>query len=142
MESDKKFTISQQNMHIVSTWHQTYYKWCKEELIVLKSRKVWCQITFYDLLNKAINNLIRYTRNKKLLSNLNSSSYEEQFSIYGIFIKLRVEMALTNKELIDKSLEVLTKLFSFDRRPKSPHFFGLEVVQSLNTFDLESLSKA
>ncbi|XP_033214776.1 putative ankyrin repeat protein RF_0381 [Belonocnema kinseyi] len=138
MESTNKFSINELNKKIIETKCLKYYENCKKEMEYLKIKRVWGNISFYDLLDQPIKKLVSYSRNQELIRILNPGICRT-FPAYGDFIQRRMQIALKKRIMLDNSVAVLDSLINIVHLP---WFITLEILNFLNSRDLESVSKA
>lgn len=138
MESVNKFSINELNKKIIETRCLKFYENCKKEMEYLKMKIVWGNISFYDLLDQPMKKLVSYAKNQELIRILDSGICRT-FPSYGDFIQRRMQIALKRRVMLDNSVAVLDSLIKIVHLP---WFITLDILNYLNSWDLESVSKA
>ena len=136
MEFQSNFIISTNNMAIISKDYFDLYLNCKVELVNLKNRKVWGEVSFFELIDKPVDELKDYTRNCEMMKVLNSGVCWS-FPEYGHLINNRMSFASNLRNIHDKSANSLQELVY---PIKLPQLVTDGIMSFLNVYDMKILS--
>ena len=92
--------------------------------------------TYYDFLNLNTKRLIKFCRDKHVLSVLKTAAYQLKFTIYAGALSRNINKAITRMELFNSG----TKVFQKHIRDDLAYFVYDQTFEHLNNEDLESLS--
>ena len=137
LQSHSNFEINPQIENIISEYNflERLINY-KAELEVLKERKVWGDVTFFEILSKPLHELREYARNSELVKAFNSG-IRNKYLAYGDLIKARMDFALKLKNIHEKCIYALEKLAYPIRLPE---IIAYEILSFLNVDDMLKLS--
>lgn len=118
--------------------HKLYY-WleeCMQQIRNMQQEKVNDQlnITFYDVLNKSVDEVAKYLRNKDLLQKIESSY--TKFSAYSEFLTISVEKGKRRNNFLNECKNCLHKLVVREYDVQISNFDFYKIFQYLSTIDL------
>lgn len=138
--------VSEQNLDLIKQKCrlQLFYEQCLTELSNMKSKKIYENISFYDILTKSTNAMVCYARNRNITSAFESSDYTNAFPIYSSMMQKNYEIGKVKKQLLELGVIALKYLFKNNKTLKVPielpYVVNREILSYLNLKDLRILS--
>ncbi|XP_043475114.1 ankyrin-1-like [Leptopilina heterotoma] len=138
MESRQEF-INKENLQLANGKNMVkFYQRCKDELNEMKEKKIYEQISYYDILTENETQILLYLKNEKILVNLKLIYLKSLFPCYTIMILNRVSMVQEKRQLIDETLECFEKLLNY----KLPSLIVHEIFKYFNFSDMRNMYRA
>ena len=138
--------VSEQNLNLIkqNSRLQLFYEKCLNELANTKSKKIYDNISYYDILTKSTNTMVSYARNKNIMCAFESSDYMNAFPIYCLMMYKNYERGKVKKQLLEMGAIALKFLFKNNSENKVPlelpYVVNREILNYLNLKDLRILS--
>ncbi|XP_008205448.1 putative ankyrin repeat protein RF_0381 isoform X2 [Nasonia vitripennis] len=142
----EKLYVSEQDSRLIKQKCrlQLFYDQCQNELANMKNKKIYDNISYYDILTKSTNTMVSYARNKNLTSAFESSDYLNAFPIYSLMMHKNYERGKVKKQLLEVGSIALKFLFKNNTEQKVPvelpYVVNREILNYLDLKDLRILS--
>lgn len=138
--------VNEQDLNLIrqKSRLQLFYEKCQNELANMKSKKIYDNISYYDILTKSTNVMVSYARNRNVVCAFESSDYLNAFPIYSLMMYKNYERGKVKKQLLEMGAIALRFLFKNNAEQKVPvelpYVVNREILKYLNLKDLRILS--
>ncbi|XP_057324839.1 POTE ankyrin domain family member B-like [Microplitis mediator] len=110
---------------------------CEEEILRLKPKINDTDFSFYDILTKSDDALIRFVRNINVVSSFNAEKLKVEFPIYGKKIVCRFKKACRRKYLVEKCIPIFSRDFCYGSLGTLPFECIERIFRYLSDYELQ-----
>ncbi|KAL7297169.1 hypothetical protein TKK_0009586 [Trichogramma kaykai] len=140
--------VSEQNLDLIKHHRHPRIKYLYDkymsELINMKEKKLYENISYFDILTKSTNVMVSYARNVNITSAFESSDYANAFPSYSSMMYKNYERGKVKKQLLDLAGSTLQFLFRHFNDPQVPlelpYVVNRQILTYFNLKDLRILS--